>query len=334
MIDAYHDLPQPKTGFRPHLFRARKPCPGMYMRRDKSGAAVISLHYSADPTMDLAKLEKLRAKSTSQAIWDMEMEGNATAMEGQLVYPEFDVKIHVLPHDTVMWEDKERGIRRKFCRYMSIDPHPRTPHAMLWVGIDKWEDWWIYREMWESPNYGEYRNLTDSDVTKQFSSREYAEAIAFLEWNTLEFRNEHTANEYASYRPQAGGERILQRFMDQAGKGFNEQGTNDVYAKRYRQYGITCSDPKKEHKIGEDAIRDLLRPRHHELLGLWPRLHVSDRCVEIILEFQEYRYAQTQPWRVDVKELNQRGVEARCHQLDNMRYLATSGARYSARDAS
>ncbi len=190
------------------------------------------------------------------------MEGNAHALDGQRVYPEFDQSLHVIPDGRV----PKRG-----CRYMSIDPHPRTPHAMLWVLVDEWDDWYVYRELWPSVVCGQSRNLRDTDMDKSFTIREYAETLAFLEGNYIEWHNAETRDEYGVYRRKPGGENLVYRFMDQAGKAFkasDEASLIETYARRYQRYGIECSDPRKSHQAGEDAIRDILKLRRHDVYGV------------------------------------------------------------------
>jgi hypothetical protein len=124
------------------------------------------------------------------------------------------------------------------------------------------------------------------------------------------------------------------RFMDQAGKAFRATGeeatVHESYADRYRRFGIECYDPDKRHKAGEDAVRQLLKPRNHDTLGTWPRLHISKKCPELILEFSKYRYKSTKRMN-DERELKQEGVQSRCHMLDLLRYLATSPQVYHTR---
>lgn len=298
-----------------------KPCPGLLMRRTKQGWAVARLHYSADETMSGERLEKERARYTSPAWWNKEMEIDYDALSGQRVYPEFDPAIHVI---------RPERIPRRGCRYFAIDPHPRTPHAMLWVLIDAWNDWYVYREFWPSKAYGEPVTITDYDVENSYKVKDYAETIALLEGNKIEFRKEHTDRESGKYVRQPNGEHIIRRYMDQAGKAFTASGEDDShesYAARYIRYGIRCDDPYKIHRAGMDAVRNLLSIRKHEIYGEWPRLHVSSECRELILEFQKYRYKSTKfhPER----ELKQEGVEARCHLLDDLRYLAVANLNYS-----
>ena len=291
------------------------------MRRTKNGIPVVRLHYTA---LDYATPEWIaaqRARYTSQAYWDLEMEIKYEALSGQRVYPEFDPVVHVV-------QDCE--IPQSGCRYMSIDPHPRTPHAMLWVLIDRYSDWWVYRELWPSVVSGQPVTLRDDQEDNQFTIREYAETVAVLEGNELEWRNAETDDEYALYRRRDTGERIVERFMDQAGKGFRasgEQQREETYARRSDRYGLQCADPYKSHRSGEDAIHALLKLRKHDVRGLWPRLHIAASCQELILELLKFRFKVTRNVNVE-RELKQEGVEARCHQVDNLRYLATGALSY------
>jgi hypothetical protein len=201
---------------------------------------------------------------------------------------------------------------------------------MLWVLIDRYSDWYIYRDLWPSRVYGNTRNLRDDEEDNQYTIREYAETVATLEGNRMEWRNPETDDEYALYRRTDGGERIIERFMDQAGKGFRasgEQQREETYAKRYDRFAIQCSDPYKSHKSGEDAVHSLLKLRRHDIRGLWPRLHVAASAKELILEFTKYRFKVTRTPNNE-RELKQDGVEARCHMIDNLRYLATANISY------
>lgn len=294
------------------------------MRRTKAGVAVVRLHYTADPSKSSRDwVAEERKKYSSEAWWRMEMEIEYDALSGQRVYPEFDPEVHVVPDDMVP---------KSGCRYMSIDPHPRTPHAFLWVLIDAFSDWWVYRDLWPSVVYGQPQNLKDTQEENVFTIRDYAETLAVLEGNSLEWRKPTTDDEYAIYRRRPGGELIVDRFMDQASKGFLASGDGQVqesYSTRYDRFGIQCRDPYKIHKSGEDAIRDLLKLRRHDRFGLWPRLHIAASCEELQVEFLKHKYKVSRS-SSNENELRQEGVDARSHQLDNLRYLATSGASYIA----
>lgn len=307
------------------------------MRRNENGFAVVRLHYSADPEKDEAWVSREKPKF-SEAWWEQEMNINAHARSGQLVYPEFDPSLHVIP---------DERIPDRMCRWMAIDPHPRTPHAFLWIGIDRWSDWYVYRELWPSKAYGKPINLKDDDQDYEYTIREYVEACAYLEGNRIEYKKAETDREIGVYtrgpmldglgRPaRSKSERIIARYMDQAGKGFKATGEGqetEFYSNRYTRFGMPCLDPIKSHQSGEDAIRMLLKPRRHDVYGDWPRLHIAASCPELQLELRRLRYQQTKRFTGE-RELKQEAVQYRSHLVDLLRYLSTARLSYIDRLAS
>jgi hypothetical protein len=300
------------------------PMQGIQFSRTKAGVGVIHLHYSAREDMRTdAQVEKLRWRFSNLHFWVKEFEMQARALAGALVYPDFDEAIHVVDDSMVP---------RVGTRYCAVDPHPRNPHFFLWVLIDRFSDWWVYRELWPSITYGKETKLHDTDDENSYTIKEYCETVAYLEGNKLEFHNAETDHEYAVYQRQKGGENIVTRFMDQAAKGFSTASSDgqrggESYWDRYDKYGLMCLDPYKRHSAGEDAIRDLLKLRKHDVRGMWPRLHIARSCTELILEMKRHKYQRTVR-SSDERELKQRPAEARSHGIDCLRYLATSEISY------
>ncbi len=314
----------------------RQPCTGLTAFRTPKNYFVARLHYSADPTMTEERIEQIRQDQPSEAHFQKEFEIKPYALQGQLVYPTFNRKLHVVPDKQVVYEDYPvcKTKRRGTC-YMAIDPHPRTPHAGLWIMIDRWDDWWIYRDMWPSDSYAKTTDPNDNSADEPRLVWEYAELIASLEGNHIEWSHGETQKEFGRYHQNTTGERICERYMDQAGKGFyigHSAKTTEAKSmwNAYYDYGIECSNPYKVHRPGENAIRELLQERKHSLLGKWPRLHIAASCRELILEFERYRYKKAR--RNDPeKELIQEPIESRSHMLDCLRYLATADLGYSQR---
>lgn len=292
------------------------PCYGLTLARTRQGWAVPRAHYAADPSLTPATVAALRAASPTPARWRQEMEIEPSALDGQLVYPEFSPSIHVVDDEQVP---------ARLTRYMAIDPHPRTPHAMLWVGVDSSSDVWVYRELWPSVACGRAQNVRDDERENEYTTREYAEAIAQVEGNELLWHDVGTDTEYATYRDLDGGERIVCRYMDVAGKGFKvsaEGAAYESYATRYAKYAISTADPIRWHSKGEDAIRQLLRARPHEIHGQWPRIHFARSCRELIHELKNIKYQQVKPG--SESELPQASSKVRTHLVDCLRYLATA----------
>jgi hypothetical protein len=291
------------------------------MFETKEGHCFIDLDINADNTLTPERLAELHRMFSSEAMWQREICRNAHALSGQKVYPEFDTAVHVVP---------DENVPRKLVRYMAIDPHPRTPHAFLWIGVDELRDVWAYRELWPSKAYGENRSLRDTDEDNFFTVREYCDVVAQCERNKIDWRKAETSEEYGVYIRSSSGENIVTRYMDQAGKGFKDTESDkpsESLSVTYARYGIGCADPYKSHAAGEDAIRDLLQMRNHSVYGKWPRLHIAASLKELIWELRTHRYRTTRT-PTDERELKQQTAEARCHLIDLLRYLATSGATY------
>lgn len=292
---------------------------GMMFRRTENGNAVLRVHYSADPRKDAAWAENAKKKYSKKSNWDLEMEIRYDAKKGSLVYPEFQDHLHIVDDSEV----PEEG-----CIVMAADPHPRTPHAFLWVLIDAAGDWWVFRELWPSIVCGEPRDVTDDDDEHLYTAQQYAEAIAALEGNQIRW---HGDGDEAWGELIENGERVFDRFMDQAGKGFKVSAEGQPFVSywdRYRRYGFTFREPYKKHDAGEDKIRELLKPRRHEIKGEWPRLHVAKSCRELILEFKKYRYEAKRDHMLKTQDVSQKGVDKRSHLLDCLRYIATSNVTY------
>ena len=132
------------------------------MHRTPSGQAFVRLHYTADEALTPEKVKVLHDSYTSEAFFQREMEIQADALSGVRVYPEFSPELHVIP---------DEDVPKHGCIYFSIDPHPRTPHAMLWVLIDRWSDWYVYREMWPSIAYPVDGRWRSEEHTSELQSR-------------------------------------------------------------------------------------------------------------------------------------------------------------------
>jgi hypothetical protein len=294
--------------------------PGTFFRRTSRGIAVLRVHYTADPSKRSPEwIKKERDRYTDDTTYRLEMEIEYEAKSGELVYPEFDEAFHVC---------SPKEIPKRGTLYMAIDPHPRTPHAALYVLIDSAGDWWVYREFWPSKSYGKNEKVKAGQDTL-YTVTEYAEIIAAIEGNRVRWEGSFGNDRYGVL--EESGEKIATRYMDQAGKGFrvNADGQPfESYWEHYERAGFELREPYKIHTAGEDAIRELLKLVPYEGHQLRPRLHVSSNCPELILEFKRYRFQAQPEWRQAVAEIPQDGIPVRTHLLDCLRYLATSNAEH------
>ena len=63
-----------------------------------------------------------------------------------LIYKEFSREQHVLKELPIGWTAWNKP-PRDWTRYVAIDPHPRTPHAVLFMAVDPFDNIYIYDEI-------------------------------------------------------------------------------------------------------------------------------------------------------------------------------------------
>jgi hypothetical protein len=199
---------------------------GISTRTTSLGFHVVRLHYSSDPDKDPAteagRLWMEQAKAgMSDAQWRKEYEIDYGALSGQLVFPEFDPAIHVVEEfklDPSQWTVS-----------MACDPHPRTPHAFLWLAINR-EGEMIVRFSWWPQSY----------VRSDFHAtvKHYVDCVKKVE--------------------ELFGWKVYNRVMDPAGKGMNADEERS-YFDAYREAGIYFRPAKKNRDLsGFDLQTDEL----------------------------------------------------------------------------
>lgn len=182
------------------------------------------------------------------------------AEEQPRVYGEFRDTIHLID---------PAAIPARLSRYMAVLPQATGPHAMVWLGVDKWGDMYAYRE------------LCVANCAEAFTAKDHAEAIAALEGAEQIWRREGQATEGATIRP--GAERIIQRSLALVPDA-------EAWRQRYARYGVALVESSTRADVADDAIREMLRVRTVESRGGdWPRLHVSTECPGVAAEMASLR---------------------------------------------
>lgn len=304
-------------------FRSKSGMPIYRAKDGKHSFTFMFPRFDINPLYTPKRAAQKRMDIGSEGLWQREMMGNPRAMQGSLVFPEFNRAVHVIPANQVP---------REMTCYCAIDPHPRTPHGVLWLGVDRFGDFYVYRELWPSIAYGILRKVRDDEAENQYPIWQYADTIARLEGNEIEWRytkgtvlGEKKNRDSGRYRKRPMGEEIVARYMDQAGKAFRASGEGErveTYNERYRKFGIYCIDPYKRHEAGFDAIRDALKLRPYNN-GFKPRLMIAGDCPELLVEFENFRFMQSSD-KLD-KDQNQKTIEFRTHLIDCLRYILTTG---------
>lgn len=110
-----------------------------------------------NPNINQDRVEKEAGKMGEEEK-SMRMYGHYISFTGQ-VFNEYDEKIHMVKN---VFE-----IPGDWPRYMALDPHPRTPHAILYIAVDSMGRKWAYDEIWTEKGCS-YRKLAMVILKSEF----------------------------------------------------------------------------------------------------------------------------------------------------------------------
>lgn len=292
------------------------PHPGVETWVNPHGIRIFRLHYSADPEKTKEWAASQKAAMTNAADYEQEYEINFSAKLGTLIYQ---------LHDEATLENSF-PIPAHWTRYVALDPHPRVPHAFLWVACDPWGDSWVYRELWPSKIYGKRGSIPDDD--NRFSIKQYVETVQWLE---------------SAENEENGGkaEEIYKRVIDYAarsmGQGMDDEQPDLNFQDRYEELGRwTFDDSIKDHETGYEAVNEWLKPRDVEqpdgTFKPKSKLHIfQDKCPETILELHTNRFQQLTPVMAEKQDPSGKPMAKRNHLTDDLRYLCMMGLQYVAK---
>lgn len=198
-----------------------------------------------------------------------------------LIYKEFTAETHVIEPPV---------IQEHWTRYMAIDPHERTPTAVLWLAVDEKENHYLYDELW----------LRDMDI-KQIA-------------NAIQVQQGTLPADIMLIDPHADKDNVV------AG-GFNVR-------KELMKYGVFTQRANSDPMLGKARIRQALTRRYSPILKREvSQLYVSKYCTQTIYEFQHYIWDEHRrnAEEYDKKETAKKKND---HFMDCLRYIYNYGPRY------
>jgi phage terminase large subunit-like protein len=226
-----------------------------------------------NPHIPPSEIEAMRATYTEEQA-QVRLEGRFLNLMG-LIYSMFDHTTHVVPFFD--WP-------RMWPVYMCIDPHPRKPHAVTWIGVTDRGQKVIIDEM-----------KINCDIMK------LAEEILRLEGS----RNYKIVDRLVdtSIVGVANRERIDQRNILNAA-------------------GIRCRFPKKYDNVisGIELVQQMLTPRLTNYGTNDPDLLVRENCKGHIKEFMGYIWDSGKGGR-DITKEKPRKIDD--DYMDNVRYICS-----------
>ena len=310
------------------------PYPGIRTWKTRNGARVVELHYSADPQKGLGEKTFVPEINKHLTPWALKEYKSLTSKGKYLQEYEIDPHAsqgaHLFELDEAATCEKSFPIPHSWTRYMALDPHPRVPHAFLWVAVDPYGDRWYYREFWPSKIYGMAGNIPEDE--KRPKIWEYCEVIKYLE---------------SAENPDNCGaaEEIYERIIDYAARSFGK-GTFDNerppteedldYQDRYKlesdkiDYRLTFKDAKKDRDVGIELVNSGLKPLQidgGEVLKSRIRIF-SDTCPELIWQLKNNRYPMLTATQAEVRDPISVPLAKRTHETDLIRYLEMHKPQY------
>lgn len=282
--------------------------PGIQEWDNPAGIHIFRLHYSADPERTEWARRQI-AGMTDQNAARQEFEIDFSAKSGALMYP-FQDEATIEPLS---------ALPKEGTNYYFLDPHPRVPHAHLWIRVDKWGDAWAYREMWPSKVYGLPGNTPEDD--NRFTIKQYVETIKWLE-------------------TQEDKVKIQDRIIDYAARAFvADEEQQKTFQQKYEDvsrelgYPFIFRDCIKDTDAGVEAVLEWLKPRDVECAdGTFrpkSKLHIiRERCPELIWQLHNNRFKNLTPILAEREDPSPKAIQKRNHLTDLLKYAALAKLQY------
>ena len=251
----------------------------IYTATDKDYTFVTTIDIRENKYLSEAAIKEFEGSLTEEEK-SARLHGRFLHLSG-LIYKEFTAETHVI---------EPIEIKPHWTRFMAIDPHERTPTAVLWLAVDEQDNHYIYDELW----------MRDMDV-KQMS-----EAI-HVQQGMLPAK-------VCLIDPHADKDNM-------AAGGFNVR-------KELMRYGVFTQRANSDPMLGKARIRKALTPKYSALLKCSvPQLKISRYCTQTIYEFQHYIWDEHRRNKEEfsAKETPKKKND---HFMDCLRYIYNYGPHY------
>jgi len=255
----------------------------IYVNPDKNYNFVVTIDITENPYLSPQAIADFESTLTQEEK-EARLRGKFMHLSG-LIYKEFVAETHVV---------EPMDIKPHWTRFMAIDPHERTPTAVLWLAVDEHENQYIYDELW----------LKDMNI------KQIAEAI--------QVQQGMLKPTISLIDPHADKDNVV------AG-GFNVR-------KELMKHGVFTQRANSDTMLGKARIRQALTPRFSALTQRsTPQLHVSRYCSQTIFEFQHYIWDDYKRNKEDYDK-KETPKKKNDHLMDCLRYIYNYGVRYIMQD--
>lgn len=191
-----------------------------------------------------------------------------------LIFKRFNRKVHVIPPFAITPRD--------FTVYEFLDPHPRTPDAVMWVAVDRKGTKYVIDELFVK-----------------------VDSIADLAW-----RIKSKASQY----------RVVKRMADPWIFVPNQHlDDGRTLAEKLADEGLPYIEATKERAMSDRRITDALS--YTEINGYMqkaPEVYIFDTCQRTIFEFEHYRWQEYTGKAADLHDPKPKPVDKDDHMIENL----------------
>jgi len=275
---------------------------GISTRKTSLGWTVIRVHYSADEDKD-PKTPRGKAwydearRGMSDARFRKEFEIDYGALGGQLLFPDFDESIHVLPLEKQPCAVSDLSAEQ-YTVFLGCDPHIRAAHAFVWLAVNREGEMAIVWSWW--PGLEDKRKIEECVV--------YVKAMSSFS---------------ACLRPR-------RMVMDVAAKGMDASEERN-YFQEFQAAGLTFQPSKKNRdEIGDDLLRQALAVKPYGEGQQRPKLTIWDKCgdnAKLVWQLKNARYQEFKG-NVTDKDPPEKAERKERHLIDCIVYILLYGARF------
>jgi phage terminase large subunit-like protein len=189
-----------------------------------------------------------------------------------MVFKQFSRTVHVI--------DPFEITPSQFAVYEAIDPHPRTPDAVMWLAIDRQGNKYVVDELWVG----------------EILTRDLAQRIK---------------NKASNYR-------IIRRIGDPS-MFIEDKHTGKSLSSRLSSYGISYLEATKARAASDKRIQDALGyTQIHDEMVKAPELYVFSTCERTIFEIEHYRWDEWVGRTADRKNKKEKPVDKDDHMIENL----------------
>jgi len=251
----------------------------IYTNTDKNRVHCVTVDMRDNPHLSELAIKEFESSLTEEEK-EARLHGRFLHLSG-LVYKEFNPVDHIVD---------DFPIPPLWTRYWAIDPHERTPTAIMWFAVDPKGNHWIYDELW----------LADMDL------RSMAYAI----------------------QAQEGEDKPRIRLIDPHNDKDNAIAGGFNVRKELMKYGIFTERANSDTQLGKSRIRKALKPMYNNLSKtVQPTLRVFRSCSQTIYEFQHYLWDD---YKRNKEEYGMKDMVKKKddHFMDCLRYIYNYGPQF------